>query len=738
MREDINGKDRTRGKSDAALESTTEEVLGTASSSAKRSKRKDLLALRLALKNAGYEPLPIKGKSPPMEGWSQIEASDDVIRSWQQDWPAAVSTGILTKANPAFDIDILNEPAAEAVEALVRGRVGEADPFLVRIGKAPKRAVLFCTDEPFKKISINLVSPDGSTGKEKLEFLCDGQQVVCFGLHKETKQPYRWYGGEPGQVARADLPYITGEAAQDLMEAAADLLVREFGYKRAPQRPRNGAAEGAADWGHLAENIRKGHELHDSLLSLSAKMLTSGTDSGATVNFLRGLMDGAECEHDERWKERRDDIPRLVEDFQKRSKKAPPEPPAIEAAPFQWIDPAKIPQRRWLYRPHYIRKFLSVVFSSGGVGKSSKLLVEALAMVICKPLLGIEPEGQLRVWYVNLEDPMEELQRRVAAICLHYGITAEDIGDRLFLNSGRDTPIVMAEDDRETRGTSVVGPVYDEVVRTITLNKIDVMIVDPFVLTHRLQENDNSAINKAATAWGRIADETNSSIRMAHHSRKVGNNEATTDDGRGASALRDAVRSASVLNTMTKEEAKKLGVEEEDRRSYFRADIGKTNLTKPAKSADWFKIVSVELGNDTLGTSGGDSVGVVEKWEPGELAWSRVDAEAIRKIQLAVSTGGPWREYNTSKKELWFGICIAKAFDMDLENSKDSDWVSGVSTVLQEAGYLEVYEAKDPYRKLRGYIKAGKPPTDDTELRFKVVHSHDGKTFHVKTPKEGE
>ena len=85
---------------------------------------------------------------------------------------------------------------------------------------------------------------------------------------------------------------------------------------------------------------------------------------------------------------------------------------------------------------------------TGGVGKSSLIVVEALAMASGRPLLKPKPEGPLSVWYWNGEDPMEQLQRRFAAAALHHGLTAEDLGDRLFVDSGRDVPIVIAQDNR--------------------------------------------------------------------------------------------------------------------------------------------------------------------------------------------------------------------------------------------------------------------------------------------------
>jgi AAA domain/Bifunctional DNA primase/polymerase, N-terminal len=125
-----------------------------------------------------------------------------------------------------------------------------------------------------------------------------------------------------------------------------------------------------------------------------------------------------------------------------------PLPARITATPFEWVEPSKIPPRQWLYTPHYIRQFVSATFSPGGLGKTSLLTVEALAMAANKKLLGIQPAQKLRVWYWNGEDPMQELRRRFAAACKYYGLTKDDIGGHLFIDSGRTMPIVIAEDTR--------------------------------------------------------------------------------------------------------------------------------------------------------------------------------------------------------------------------------------------------------------------------------------------------
>src|SRR6516225_4694643 len=70
--------------------------------------------------------------------------------------------------------------------------------------------------------------PDGS--EQKLEVLSNGQQVVCYGLHKDTHQPYRWHGGEPVVVIREDLPYVRQGDMEAFTDAAATQLVREFSF----------------------------------------------------------------------------------------------------------------------------------------------------------------------------------------------------------------------------------------------------------------------------------------------------------------------------------------------------------------------------------------------------------------------------------------------------------------------------------------------------------------------------
>ena len=105
--------------------------------------------------------------------------------------------------------------------------------------------------------------------------------------------------------------------------------------------------------------------------------------------------------------------------------------------PFKPRDPSTFPGRQFLYGHHYARKFVSMTVAPGDVGKTTLTLTEAVAMAANMPLLGVHCRQAYRVWYWNGEDPREEIDRRVLAICEHHKIDQQSLVGNLFLDSGR-------------------------------------------------------------------------------------------------------------------------------------------------------------------------------------------------------------------------------------------------------------------------------------------------------------
>lgn len=365
--------------------------------------------------------------------------------------------------------------------------------------------------------------------------------------------------------------------------------------------------------------------------------------------------------------------------------------------PFTWTDLANIPRREWLYGRHYIRRFVSATFSPGGVGKSSLALVEALAMASGKPLLGQRPAGQLRVAYWSGEDPSDENLRRVMAAAAHYGLTPDDIGDRLLLGSGRDRPIIIAEQTRT--GVTINAPDVEAVTAMIRGHNLDALIIDPFVSSHRVTENDNNAIDQVVKQWAAIANAYNVSIDLVHHTRKGNGAETTVEDGRGASALLYAARSARALNGMTQEEAERAGVG--NRFEYFRVDTGKANMAPRSDKANWHRMVSIDLGNG--GDLPSDHVGVVTEWSWPD-AFDGVTASDLRAVQTRISEG-QWREDIRSPQ--WAGTSVAEVLGIDLDEKAGKQRVKSLLATWVKTGALKRVMVPDKTRQERSMIEVG-------------------------------
>ena len=193
-------------------------------------------AQRKSLLAAGYTPIPVSGKAPIMPEWQKQQPTVSDVEKWPQLYPRAFNTGILTRATPTVDIDVYDGDIVDKLLELLWRMVGDGGHAMVRIGQAPKCAILFQTDQPFAKLSTPVfTSPDGR--KHHIEVLGDGQQVVVFGKHPETGGNYTWDLGEPGKVLHDDLPHINSALAAEYIVECGNCM-RQHGW--VPEDKKNG------------------------------------------------------------------------------------------------------------------------------------------------------------------------------------------------------------------------------------------------------------------------------------------------------------------------------------------------------------------------------------------------------------------------------------------------------------------------------------------------------------------
>jgi AAA domain len=288
----------------------------------------------------------------------------------------------------------------------------------------------------------------------------------------------------------------------------------------------------------------------------------------------------------------------------------------------------------------------------GGTGKSTLSIVEALAMASGRSLLGETATAPLRVVLINLEDTRNTMDKRIMAAMRQYNLTPADIGDRLIVKAKGEVKIKVARQLRSgdvERNKSIIHALISLMLE----HHADVLSIDSFIRTHRVNENDNSAVQEVVECFEDIATKALCAVHLWHHTRKAGGERATIEATRGAIAFVDACRSARILETMsTKEHVQLLEIQPElmPPGFYFRAFNGKRNFAPPADQSDWFKLESIVLLN-------GDNVGVVTEWTYPET-WEDISPEItaliLGDIDRGTRDGQRYSNHNAARKrEAW-------------------------------------------------------------------------------------
>lgn len=189
--------------------------------------------------------------------------------------------------------------------------------------------------------------------------------------------------------------------------------------------------------GELVRRILSGDVFHDSLRDLAASLVAAGAQPGAVVTHLRGLMDACAAPHDERWRDRRAQIPELVRSAEAKFAPGPAteeswraranfahlsknhessEPRKHPLATFVSVD-GQLRPPRWVV-PGFIAEGLVMIAGAPGVGKTTCLLPLALAVAhLCAPENPLRPRHWRHVVFIS--EDVEQARRVLAGVRDH-------------------------------------------------------------------------------------------------------------------------------------------------------------------------------------------------------------------------------------------------------------------------------------------------------------------------------
>ena len=176
-----------------------------------------------------------------------------------------------------------------------------------------------------------------------------------------------------------------------------------------------------------------------------------------------------------------------VEEYQALVAKSKPEREVGVISPTEWAD-RPVPARIFLVPPLIPEGNVALLYGDGGLGKSLLALQLAAARALKLLWLGLKTLPG-RTLLLSAEDDVDELHRRLAAICLHYQASLGDLSAiRLIDLVGQDA--VIGELSRN--GRIIATELYRFMMREIAKFAPGLVIVDALADSFAGDENNRT------------------------------------------------------------------------------------------------------------------------------------------------------------------------------------------------------------------------------------------------------
>jgi len=244
------------------------------------------------------------------------------------------------------------------------------------------------------------------------------------------------------------------------------------------------------------------------------------------------------------------------------------------------------PELEFVFEGLVPRSTLAGIVAQGGLGKGwlTQELITSLA--IGRELVdGFVPSEAMSVLWLESEDPPEEIHRRHAKIVHAFGISQvehDQFARNVRLYAGEAFPLVKVEN-----GNVIPTEHYTELRSIVREWRPDMIVIDPLSHFYGGDENDNVVMAAFMNLLKALGRDTKTTIWVNHHVSKDRQDDLSPAMGRGASALRDAVRSLFALAPLERKEIEDFGIS--DSSLYVRLGHLKSNWTGRTGGVKYFK-----------------------------------------------------------------------------------------------------------------------------------------------------
>ncbi len=224
--------------------------------------------------------------------------------------------------------------------------------------------------------------------------------------------------------------------------------------------------------------------------------------------------------------------------------------------------------------PGLLGSTVGLLFSAGGIGKSSFILQASIQVASGRDLLGLGSLPRGRVVLFSGEDGPQPLHHRIYALARHYSFSpneSEYILDKLTI-----IPTVGVSVD-------LLSPVHQSWLRS-HLTGCRLAVFDTLTRFHLVDENSAADAKMVMATLERLAFDSGCAIVFLHHVSKSSATAGLADQqqsARGSSVFVDNARWASFVLPMSVDDAERFNVSPVDRKKFIRWNIAKQNYSSP-------------------------------------------------------------------------------------------------------------------------------------------------------------
>ena len=275
------------------------------------------------------------------------------------------------------------------------------------------------------------------------------------------------------------------------------------------------------------------------------------------------------------------------------------------------LDPTSIPPRPWMLDRVLMLHETTLLLAPGSAGKSSLSLAIVAHMALGRSLGPYTCHVKCKSIVYNGEDDRAEQSRRLYAVCQSYNLDYNAVKKQVVLLSSSDIDLRLVS--AQGRVPVVNDAVVNQLVEFASDDDVGLVVYDPLVDIHDVDEGDNPHMNFVMKTLQAVARKANVASLVLHHTTKAGQSRqeeriGNMDISRGASGIVYKSRISFTLMNASAQDCEDYGLQDAERNTWVRLDDAKMNLALSSEQATWFRKEGCKIPS-------GDVVGVLRHAE---------------------------------------------------------------------------------------------------------------------------